>query len=103
MGAAPEDQGRRPGALEERRQQGLGDEGDGAGAAGLLRHVEAVIPRFGRTGLEGEFPAMKLGALDFGPGDPGQGSHRGEVLRPQPGLGAAGPDALNPHRRPQPG
>jgi len=39
VGAAPENQGGRPGD-EEWRQEGLGDEGDGTGAAGLLRHVD---------------------------------------------------------------
>ena len=96
-------QGGRPGALEERRQQGLGDEADGAGAAGLLRHVKEVISRFGSPGLEGEFLAVEFGAVDLGPGDPGQGLDRGEVLGPQPGLGAPGPDPLDPDRRPQQG
>ena len=73
------------------------------GAAALFRHVKAVMARLGGPGFEGKLLAVQFGAVDLGPGNPGQGPHRGQVLGPQPGLGAAGPDALHPHRRPQHG
>ncbi len=98
MGAPLEDDGRRIFRLEQGRQQGLGDEGDGAGAAGLGRHIEKIASLLKRLGPESKFLAAQFGPGDLRPADPGQGLNRSEVLRSEPRLGAPGPQPFDPNR-----
>ena len=103
VGAPPDrDGGGFPGH-EQRRQEGLGHQGDGPGAAGFCRHVEKVAAARHGPGAEGKLPAAELGPLHFRPGDPGQGHDPGEVLGPEPRFGAAGPDIRDVDRLPQEG
>jgi hypothetical protein len=86
---------------EERRQQGLGYQGDGPGAAGLLGHVEDVVACLGGAGPEGKGLAAQVDPGDLGLTDPGHGLDRGEVLGPEPRLRAPGPDTFDPDRHPR--
>jgi len=54
MGAPFEDDGAGRSGPQERRQQGLGDETDGPGAAGFCRHIEKIVACLGSAGLESE-------------------------------------------------
>ncbi len=52
------------------------------------------------AGPEGEDLAAQVGPGDLRLGDSGHGLNCGEVLGPEPRLGASGPDAFDPDRRP---
>jgi len=73
----------------------------GPGAAGRLRHVEAVAAPLNGAGSEGKGLTAEAGTGDFRLGDSGYGLNCGEVLGPEPRLGALGPDAFDPDRRPR--
>ena len=98
VGAPLEDDGGGRFGLDQRGQQGLGDEADGPGAAGRLRHVEDVMAPLKGAGPEGEGLTAQVGPGDLRLGDPGHGLNRGEVLGPEPRLGTPGPDGLDPDR-----
>ena len=87
-------------AFKQERQQGLGDEADGPGAAGRLRHVEDVMAPLGGAGPEGQVLTAQVGPGDLRLGDAGHGLNCGEVLGPEPRPGTPGPDAFDPDRRP---
>ena len=101
MGASLEDDGGGSPSLEERRQQGLGHQSDGPGAAGLLGHVEEIVASLGGAGPEGEGLTAQVDPGDLRLGDPGHGLNCGEVLGPEPRLGAPGPDSFDPDRHPR--
>ena len=100
MGATLEDDGGGRFGPEQRRQQGLGHQGDGPGAAGRLGHVEEIVAPPDGAGPEGKGLTAQVGPGDLRLGDPGHGLNCGKVLGPEPRFGAPGPDAFNPDRHP---
>ena len=66
-----------------------------------LGHVEEIVASLGGAGPEGEGLTAQVDPGDLRLGDPGHGLNRGEVLGPEPRLGAPGPDTFDPDRHPR--
>jgi hypothetical protein len=75
----------------EREDEGLEDQGDGAGGP----DVDLIRPGADRARLERQSGRADAIPLDPGAGDAGEGSDGGEVLGAQAGLLAARPDPVD--------